>query len=218
MDADVFPGDDVKQELAKYVVLRVDVDRSPIGRTHDVTVMPSYVVYDPGERELFRIVGAKQAIAFRDALAAINAVQPDFLHAAELTDSGKPIEGFMALANVFLRLRLLDNAGMAIAAAQKLANEQGKAEIAQAAAVQEAVIYGLQGNPKKAVRLLDEILRKPASADVEGFAWLSLGDVQRSAKDFARARQAYEHVKAVTQPTSASYQQADAALKTLPAK
>jgi len=58
MDATVFRDAEVQRRMSDFVLLPIDVDKNMVGRTHRISVLPSYVVYDPAERERFRISGA----------------------------------------------------------------------------------------------------------------------------------------------------------------
>src|SRR6266550_2670294 len=87
MDATVFRDAVVQQRLSDFVLLRVDVDRSTIARAHFVSALPSYVVYDPGERERFRISGSKPSDLFSAAIEQIRITAPSFVRASEMFDA-----------------------------------------------------------------------------------------------------------------------------------
>ncbi len=216
MDERVFTRDDVKEQLANYVTLRVDVDKSAIARSQNIRVMPSYVIYDPGERQLIRISGAQKAEVFRDALGRAHSADAAFLRAFDLYDSGKRLDAAFATAVAFMRLRLTHDARSALADARKEAQKGGNTSAAQIATIEEAMTFAFDGNTKKAIKLLEQTMRAPMDAETGAVAWLALGDVQRMAKNISAARDAYAHVQTIASPGSRAYQQAAEALTKLP--
>ncbi len=215
MEATVFSRQDIKEQLANFVMLRVDVDRSGIARSRNVGVLPSYIVYDPGERELIRVEGARELNVFRDAIAQLSAARAAFLRASDLVAEGKELEGAFATANAFMRLRLTDNARKSFTQARKLAEREGKTKAARTASIQEAFTFSIDGNTKKSIKLLRQIMQAPMDNENAAFGWLLLGDVEGLAKDFTAAREAYQHVQSVAPPDSAAYQNATVALAKL---
>lgn len=216
MDAKVFSRDDVKEQLANFVMLRIDVDRSKIARSQNVVAMPSYIVYDPGERELIRITGGREANVFRDAIAQVNGAKAGFIRASGLYDQGKELEGLFASANAFLRLRMTDQARTAFTKARKVAEGEGKTSAARVASIQEAVTFSIDGNVKKSIKLIQKILQSPMDQETEAFAWLMLGDVEGNmAKEIGAARDAYQHVQSIAPPDSPAYKHASEALARL---
>ena len=215
MDEKVFSRPDVKEKLAEFVVLRVDVDRSTIARLHSVVAMPSYIIYDPGERELIRITGAREYAVFRDAISQVHAGRGGFLDAASLFAQGNELEGWFKSANAFLRLRMTENARDSFVRARKLAEAQGKFGAARVASVQEAFTFSLDGNTKKSLKLLKEIVRSPMDNESGAVAWLVLGDAEVLAKDPAAARDAYQHAENVAASGSSASKRAAEALAAL---
>ena len=216
MDAKVFSRDDVKEQLANFVMLRIDVDRSKIARSQNVAAMPSYVVYDSGERELIRITGAREPNAFRDAIAQVNGAKSGFIRACDLYDHGKELDGLFASANAFLRLRMTDQARTTFTKARKVAESEGKTSAAKVASIQEAVTFSIDGNVKKSIKLIQKILQSPMDKETEAFGWLMLGDVEGNmAKEIGAAREAYQHVQSIAPPDSSAYKHAADALARL---
>ncbi|HSP33897.1 MAG TPA: thioredoxin domain-containing protein [Thermoanaerobaculia bacterium] len=215
MEEHVFPLADVKEQMAKFVVVTIDVDRSPIARAHAVAAMPTYVIYDARERELMRITGWKPAQIFSAALAEVNSAAPQFAAADELDQQAKPIDAAFARANAFMSLRLGDQARVALKDARKEAEKSGKPAVAQVAQIQDAFTFALENNPRKSIKLLENILKSPLEKQAEQLAWLTLGQVQRAAKNAAAARDCFEHVKSICSPDEAAYRDADAALRKL---
>lgn len=215
MDEKVFSRPDVKETLAQFVVLKVDVDRSTIARAHNVMAMPSYIVYDPGERELLRITGARDYAVFRDVIGQVHAARGGFLDAFVLFADKKDLEGWFKLGNAFLRLRLTENARSAFDKARTVATGQGKHAAACVAEVQSAYTFSLEGNTKKSIKLLRQIVSRPMDNDSAAVAWLLLGDVEALARDSAAARDAYQHVQSVAPPESPARQRATEALAKL---
>lgn len=216
MDTTVFSRDDVREQIANFVQLRTDVDQSEIARLRKVVAMPSYVVYDPGERELIRLTGAQEPDVFRDALAQLNSVKGGFIRASYLYDEGKDLEGAFETANALTRLRRTDDARATLSKARRVAEREGKAGVARIAAIQEAATFAIDGNTKKSIKLLQQIIANSATNDQTApIAWLNLGDMEVLAKNRAAALDAYQHVQSVTAPDTPAYKQAADALAKL---
>jgi thiol-disulfide isomerase/thioredoxin len=213
MDTTVFSRDDVKEQLANFVQLRIDVDKGGIGQSRKIAVMPSYIVYDPGERELVRITGAQEPNVFREAIAQLNSVKAEFIGASNLYDEGKDLEGAFETANAFMRLRLTDYARTTLSKARKVAEREGKTRVACIASIQEAFTFAIDGNTNKSIKLLQQIIAHSATDNQTApIAWLNLGDVEVLAKNSGAARDAYQHVKSVAAPDTPVYKQAVDAL------
>src|ERR1700736_2956853 len=110
MDATVFRDVVVQERLSDFVLLRVDFDRSPIAREHAVSALPSYVVYDPAERERFRISGTKPTDLFSAAVEQIRGSAPSFVRASELFDAKEDIEAAFLVGNTYSHLQLTNEA------------------------------------------------------------------------------------------------------------
>jgi thiol-disulfide isomerase/thioredoxin len=216
MDTTVFNRDDVKEKLANFVQVRIDVDQGKIARSQGIIAMPSYVVYDPGQRELIRFTGAQEPNLFRDAIDQLNGVKAAFIRASDLYDEGKDLDGAFETANAFTRLRLTDYARTTLRKARKAAEREGKTRVACIASIQEAFTFAIDGNTNKSIKLLQQIIANSATDNQTApIAWLNLGDVEVLAKNSSAARDAYQHVQSVAAPDTPAYKQAGDALAKL---
>ena len=215
MDATVLSRDDVKEQLLNFVLLRIDVDQSAIARSRKIMALPAYVVYDPGQREVIRIVGAREPKVFLDAVSQLNVERERFVRASDLYDERKNLEAAFVTANAFMRLRLTEDARSALSKARKLAEDDGKIPAAQTASIEEAFTFSIDGNMKKSIRLLQQITHLAMDKETAATAWLTLGQVEARAKDIDAARDAYEHVQRIAAPDTPDYKQAADALTKL---
>jgi len=212
MDATVFRDTDVKRRLSDFVLLRVDVDKNAIARKQRVSALPSYVLYDPGQRERFRITGARPAAVFLGAIEEIRLSAPKFIQAAELIDRKEDLDAAFLVGNTYSHLGMTADARDSYEQARKIAERLDKKEAAQVAEALSAFTFAREGNLSRAIKLLKGLAMKPASRETEGLVWLTLGNTYRLAKDSKSAIDAYQHVQSLAVPESNAYKQATAAL------
>lgn len=215
MEKNVFPRPEVQAQFARFVLLRVDVDRGFIARGHRINAFPTYVVYDPAERERFRIVGSKTPEIFAEAIREIAETTPGFIQAAELFDQEKPIDAELVTGNLYSHLRMYDQARNAYSSAHKLADRQSNKPSAQLADTLSAVTYAREGNAARALKLLQKLAAEPANRDTEALIWLTIGNVQRAVKDRKAAIEAYTHAQTLADPDSRTYKEAAGAIAAL---
>jgi tetratricopeptide (TPR) repeat protein len=212
MDATVFRDAVVQQRLSAFVLLRVDVDRNTIARAHPVSALPSYVVYDPGERERFRITGTKPSDLFSAAIEQIRLTAPSFVRASEMFDAKQDVEAAFLVGNTYSHLQLTSDARDAYKQARKLSEQKGKPESAQMADVLSAFTFAREGKPARAIKLLQDLANHPVSRDTQAYAWLALGNAYRLSKDSKSALEAYERAKSIAGADSTAYKEATAAI------
>lgn len=215
MDKDVFPLPAVQEQFARFVLLRVDVDKGVLARAQRVSGFPAYVVYDPAERERFRIIGSKPPAIFAQALKEIADTAPAFLHAADLFDQQKPLDAEFLAGSTYGQLGMGDQARDAFARAHKLADRQSNQASAQVADVLSAFTFVREGNPGRAMKLLQKLAAVPADRDTEALIWLTIGNVQRAAKNRSAAIDAYHRAQALAAPESMAYREAGGAIAAL---
>jgi len=212
MDATVLRDPEVQRRLSDFVLLRIDVDKNLAGRAHRVSVLPSYVVYDPAERERFRIMGARSTAIFSGAVEDIRLSAPKFIQAAELLDQKEDLEAAFLVGNTYSHLGMVTDAREAYAQARRLAERQGKKEAAQMAEALSAFTFAREGNHARAIKLLKNLSAKPANRDTEALIWLTLGNTYRLAKDPHAALDAYQRAQSLASLGSTAYTQATEAL------
>jgi uncharacterized protein (TIGR03067 family) len=212
MDATVFRDPEVQRRLSDFVLLRIDVDKNMIARTHQVSALPSYVVYDPGQRERFRITGALPLDTFSAAIEGIRRSASKFVQAADLVEQKQDLEAAFLVGNTYSHLGMATDARDAYAQARKLADRQDKKEAAQMAETLSAFTFAREGNSSRAIKLLKALAAKPASPEIESLVWLTLGNTYRLAKDSKSALDAYQHAQSLAAPGSTAYKQATQAL------
>ena len=212
MDKTVFRDAVVQHRLSDFVLLRVDVDRSTIARAHLVSAFPSYVVYDPAERERFRITGSKPSDLFSAAVEEIRRSAPSFVRASELFDAKEDIEAAFLVGNTYSHLQMTNDARDAYKQARKLSEKKGKAESAQMADVLAAFTFAREDNPARAIKLLQSLANHPVSRDTEAYTWLALGNAYRLSKDSKSALYAYQQAKSIAIPSGTVHKEATAAI------
>jgi tetratricopeptide (TPR) repeat protein len=180
-----------------------------------VTVLPSYIVYDPSARERFHITGSRTPEEFRTALDAVRKNSSAILKAAELLDEKKEVEAGMLLGNTYGRIGMMDEARSAYKAAKTSAEAQGQKSSAQMADALSAFTFARDGNPKRAIKLLEKLTTDPADHDTEALIWMTIGNVYRLSSDNAAALQAYQRASAVATPGSAAHKEILAAIAEL---
>jgi tetratricopeptide (TPR) repeat protein len=187
-----FGSPEMMQHLADFVLLRVDTKHSKVPSAHQESEVPAYVVFDPAQRERFRIAGHDAGAHLTAAhLDAVRKAAPAFLQAADLLDAKQDLEATFLVANTYGRLRMGSRARDAYAAARQLAEQRGDAAAVRIAEVQSAATFAGQGDAAKAVRLLKELTQRPAPGESGAITWLALGHSYEQAKDTKAALDAY---------------------------
>jgi tetratricopeptide (TPR) repeat protein len=188
----------IMEHLADFVLLRVDTKYTRVPSAHQESEVPAYVVFDPAQRQRFRIAG-------HDAGAHLTAVNLDEIHraapallkAADLLDAKQDLEATFVVANTYSRLKMESRARDAYAEARKLAEQRGDAAAVRIAEVQSAATFAGQGDAAKAVRLLKELTERPAPGESGAITWLALGHSYEAAKDPKAALDAYTRAQAL---------------------
>ena len=211
MEATVFQGPEVLRRLSDFVLLRLDVDRSAIPRTHHVDALPTYIVFDPEERERVRIVGAKSFDTFYDLMARVRSSAPAFLRASELLDAKKDVDANLLVGNTYSHLGLTDQARTAYQQARKAALSSGDKTQAQIAEALSAFTFVRDDDPPRAITLLQKLVATPTSSENESLIWLSIGNAYRAALDPKSAVDAFQHAASVAPLDSAARGEANAA-------
>jgi uncharacterized protein (TIGR03067 family) len=212
MDATVFRLPDVKKRLSDFVLLRIDVDRSSVPRAQHVNAFPTYIVYDPGERERFRLIGAMASGMFRGAIDDVRKVAPAFLKASDLFELKKDLDAQFLVGNTYAKLGMCDQARDAYKEARKSAEQREQKGTAQLAEALSAFTFAREGNPSRAIKLLKKLAEKPADRETEALIWLTLGNAFRLSKDPIAAIDAYERAKSAARPDSLTYREAAEAI------
>ena len=212
MDERVFPLPAVQERLADFVLLRIDVDKNNIANVQHVSGFPTYVFYDPGERERFRIVGELSPEIFNRAVDDIRSVSQKFLNASALFDQKKDVDAELLTGNTYSGLGMFDQARDAYARASKSARRRGQQDWAQLAEALGAFTFAREGKTDRAIKLLKDLVAKPASDDAAALVWLTLGNAYRVAKNPAAALDAYRRARALAKPGSTAYEEATAAI------
>lgn len=165
MDAKVFPLPAVQERLAEFVLLRIDADKNNIANVQHVSGFPTYVIYDPGERERFRIGGQLAPDIFIRAVDDVRSVSPKFLSASDLFDQKKDVDAEFLTGNSYSHLGMFDQARDAYARASKSARRRGQPDSAQLADALGAFTFAREGKTDRAIKLLKDLVAKPASDD-----------------------------------------------------
>jgi tetratricopeptide (TPR) repeat protein len=226
----VMPNDTMQRELADFVALKVDLDRSAIPREHRYAP-PSYVVFDWAGRERFRIDGEHNLRAddWRETLGEKNPLNyplyapldtfrgaiPAFVEAAELFDAKRDLEAHFLVGTTYSRLKMPKHARAAFAEAKKLAEEEKKPALMQSAEVQSAYSFVHQGRAAHAVELLSALTKSPIDRATEAIIWLTLGHAYVAATDKPNAVEAFRRAQSLAPANSRTRKDATAALARL---
>ncbi|HXM79325.1 MAG TPA: thioredoxin family protein, partial [Thermoanaerobaculia bacterium] len=196
MDRRTFPDPRVSVELSDFVLLKMDVDRTTAARTRRVSSFPTYIVFDPAERERFRFSGFQEPEPFASKLSLTRRAAPGMIQAALALSKKESADGFFLLGHAYLKARATADAREAFEHARKLAAREGNAALAQAAETQAALTWTLESNAEKTLKLLEKIAEKPANAECETGVWIAIGHTRRTMKDTTAAAAAYKRALA----------------------
>jgi hypothetical protein len=224
-----FKQPEVMKRFSGFVLLRVDVGRNAVPQAHREYNPPVYVVFDPDERERYRIDDKNLAALYprgwgrsgpkevgqSDELDRFREAAPAFLHAAELFDAKQDLEASFLVARIYNRLKMTARTRDAYAEAERSAQSHGDPAAAQLAAVQSAFTYAYDGDPTRAITLLRQQAQKPVNRDNEGMTWLTIGHAYELAKDPKSALDAYQHAQTTAPPESRTFAEAGQAMARL---
>ncbi|MGZ7078109.1 MAG: TIGR03067 domain-containing protein [Thermoanaerobaculia bacterium] len=215
MDATVFRLPDVKKQLGDFVLLRVDFDKGSEAASHHVSAIPAYVVYDPGARERFRIVGTTPAPIFRSAIDRIRKSAPAVLKASDLFDEKKDLDAQVLMGNTYSRVGLADQARDTYKEARKIAEVSGAKGKAQMVDALSAFTFAREGNPKRAIKVLERLAADPVDRETEAMIWLTIGNSQSLNRDSIAAKAAYERALSLAAPGTAMHAEVTDAIANL---
>jgi thiol-disulfide isomerase/thioredoxin len=215
MERDVFPTPAVQARLREYVLLRVDVDHLAPGVKLPTRVLPNYVIYDSGERDCFGFSGGMPAAAFLSRLDLIRDGVPFMVRAADLFEQEKDVEGWTEAAKGYTKVGAAERARKAWQRVQRGAAAKRDHAKAQVAEINGAFTWVLEGQGKKAVKLLKTIARAPANPETGGLCWFVLGQAYVRMKDVPTAREAFEKARTYVPADHLVARQASAALAEL---
>lgn len=126
----------VLARLSDFVLLRLDVTRNAVPRAHREYNPPVYVVFDPGERERFRItsknLGALYPRGFgwwpdpaTGVFDRFLTILPKLLDAADLFDAGKDVDANFVVGDAYASIDMTVEARSAYDEARKAAAKRG---------------------------------------------------------------------------------------------
>lgn len=223
----VIPSEAVQKTLSSFVLLKLDLDRSAVPPAHRYAP-PAYVIFDPNERERFRIEGDKGLhiddwhskwdvktnanYPFYGPLEAFRAAAPAFVKASELLDAKRDLDAHFIVARTYNHLKMSEHARTAFAEAKKAAEKSGNRAAAQLADAQSAFTYVQDGRAAHAVELLKLLTYAPADRDTAALIWLTLGHAYVAATDPTDAVDAFRRAQAFAAAGSRTYKEATAAL------
>ncbi|HEX3552824.1 MAG TPA: thioredoxin family protein [Thermoanaerobaculia bacterium] len=207
---------DVMERLSDFVLLRLDVGFKTRSRPQAEAEVPGYFIYDPAQRERFKIVG-KGAGSFLTAvnLEELRQAAPAFLRAAELLDAREDLEAAFLVANTYSRLKMASRAREAYAEARQIADRRGDSAAAQIADAQSAFTFAREGDAPKAIKLLKALNEKPVNRDNEAILWLTLGHAYGVAKDTKSALASYTRAQSLAPRDSRTYAEASESIARL---
>ena len=216
MDRMVFRLPDVRRRMADFVLLRIDVDRDrKLAAGNAINVYPTYVVFDPGQRQRFRFLGFRPAEKFRVTLDDMRRHANEMLRASDLVDQGKHVDAQLLIGNTYTSMGMYDPARDAYREAHERAEKAGQKKAAQLADGLTAFTFAREGNPKRALKLLEKLTAEPADDETGALLWLTTGHTQKLANNPAAARAAYERALSLASPGSRVGSEAKAAIAEL---
>ncbi|HEU4886837.1 MAG TPA: thioredoxin family protein [Thermoanaerobaculia bacterium] len=192
MEQEVFPTPDVQARLREYVLLRVDVDHLGPGIKLRPQKLPTYIIFDPGERDRFNFYGGMPAAAFLNRLDSIREGVPFMLKAADLFEQKADVEAWSEVAKGYVKVGAAEPARKAWQQVQRGAGAKRDRATAQVAEINAAFTWVLEGKGNKAVDLLKKIAQAPVNPETEGLCWFVLGQSYVRMKDVPHAREAFE--------------------------
>jgi len=209
--------------LSAFVPLRVNVALASLPPANRRTP-PAFVVFDADGRErlyvhetngVLRADDWRISSSFAEAIEGIRAASPAFIKVAELFGAKKDLDANFLLATTYHRLKMTEHARAAFAEAKKVAEKQGKKDIAQSAEVQSAYTYVTEGRAAHAVELLKAIAKTPVNRVTEAVTWLTLGHAYEAATDKADAVAAFRRAQSLAPEGTREKKEASAALARL---
>lgn len=218
MERTVFRLPDVKKRMSDFVLLRVDVDQNhQIAVRQAVSAYPTYIVFDPGQRQRFRFFGARLPQQFRTTLDDMRKHANAMLRASDLMDQGKDVDAQLLIGNTYTSMGMYDPARDAYREAHERAEKAGQKRAVQLADGLTAFTFAREGNPKRALKLLEKLTAEPADDETAALLWLTTGHTQKLANNPAAAQSAYEHALTLSPPGSRVASEARAAIADLQA-
>lgn len=212
MDKTVFADAGIKQALEQFVVLRIDVDKSPIGRLRHVEALPTYVIYDPAERERFRVSGTKTVENFATALEGAQRSAPALVRAAELIGNNRPVEADVLVGNAYARLGMISDARLQYQEARTTAEQNQDRKMAETAEAMFDSTFAREGDVARSLKMLEELAQRTTDHDVSAFVFLTIGNIQRAALNEKEARTAFGKALLLAPADSAAHKEAALAL------
>lgn len=209
--------------LSDFVRLRVNVALTSLPPANRHTP-PAFVVFDAEGRERLRVHETNGVLraddwhissSFAEAIEGVHAARPAFVKVAELFGAKKDLDANFLLATTYHRLKMTEHARAAFAEAKKVAERQGKKDIAQSAEVQSAYTYVTEGRAPHAVELLKPLTRTPVNRVTEAVTWLTLGHAYEAATDKADAVAAFRRAQSLAEEGTRTKKEASAALARL---
>jgi thiol-disulfide isomerase/thioredoxin len=195
MERKTFPDPAVTDRLAGFILLKVDVDRSTIARTHRVDSYPTYVVFDPWENERFRFSGFEEPPPFAKKLDLVRRAGPGMLAAGQLLSEKRDADAYLQIGRSYVKVRALPEAIENFERAEKLADRAGNRNLAQKAGIERAMATAAEGGGDKALAILENIAAHPADSECTATVWLSIGHVHRLRQDMKAAADAYRRAR-----------------------
>src|SRR5690349_9007889 len=215
MDQKVFVMPEVQDRLRPYVLLRVDVDHNTAGRRLKKKVLPTFIIYDPDERERFQFTGGMPAPHFLKHLDPISEAAPVMLHASDLLAEKKELEAWSQIAKAYTKMGAAALARDAWQHVERGSTSKGDAVAAQAASINGAFTWVLEGQGPKAVAQLKKIAETPATDETAALSWFTLGQVYVRMRDAKHAREAFNKSTTLVASDHPVARQAAAALAEL---
>lgn len=159
MELEVLRLPDVQKELARYIPLKVSfsTESTAVTRAQNVYAYPTFALLDYGERERFRVTGAKDATHFVEWLNAVGKVMPSMLTAALLFDRKDEVGAWMLVGRTYCEAHLLKDAREALGKSRRAAEKANQPKLVQAADIALAVTAAYDGKPQRAVDDLTKI-------------------------------------------------------------
>lgn len=214
MEKDVFPTPAAQERLREYVLLRIDVDRAGSAVKPRWRTLPTYVVYDWSERDRFTFTGGMPASPFLKQLDRFREGAPSMLQAADLFEQKQDVEAWTAVAKGYTKAGAAEPARDAWQQVQRAAASRGDRATEQAAEINAAFTWVMEGQPAKAVKRLTKL--KTTDAETESLRWYVLGQAYLKMSDAAHAREAFRKATTLVAAEHPVARQAAAALAELP--
>ncbi|MEO8218768.1 MAG: VWA domain-containing protein [Acidobacteriota bacterium] len=179
--------DAVKRRLSMFVYLDDTGGASRVGANKPVT----FAVFDPMQTPIATWKDMVNSEGLVSRLDAILRGAGEFMNAANLLAAGQKAEADLARGIAYNHSGRPAEAGVVLSQGRSLAGEEHKTALAQRIDIQLAWSWALQHDSSKAMAILEDVSRAPATPEIGAAASFAIGSLRFQVKDMKAARDAF---------------------------